>query len=65
MSAPQEIAVFFTSILPTGDQVVTVWKDGTWKVWGAMDAFYAQSDPDYLVTIALKDVAKEVAPNAC
>jgi hypothetical protein len=36
--------------------VVTVWKDGTWKVWGAMDAYYAQSDEDYLVTIPLRDL---------
>lgn len=44
--------------------VVTVWKDGTWKVWGAMDAFYAQSDPDYLVTIALKDMKPDERPAA-
>lgn len=53
----QEVAALFASILPQNEQVVTVWKDGTWKVWGAMDAFYAQSDPDYLVTIPLKDLA--------
>lgn len=51
----------FASILPTNEQVVTVWKDGTWKVWGAMDAFYAQSDDDYLVTIALKEFADQTA----
>jgi hypothetical protein len=37
-------------------QVITVWKDGTWKVWGAMDTFYAQSDPDYLTTITLDEI---------
>lgn len=36
--------------------VVTIWKDGTWKVWGAMDAFYAQADEDYLVTISLREL---------
>lgn len=52
----QEIAAFFASILPDNQLVITVWRDGTWKVWHAMDAFYAQSDPDYLVTIALRDI---------
>ncbi len=54
----REVASMFASILPTNEQVVTIWKDGTWKVWGAMDAFYAQSDDDYLLTIALKELLK-------
>jgi len=36
--------------------VLTVWKDGTWKVWGAMDAYYSRGDPNYLVTIPLKEL---------
>ncbi len=33
---------------------ITVWKDGTWKVWQAMDAQLAENDyPDILVTIPL------------
>lgn len=52
----RQVAAMFASILPQNEQVVTVWKDGTWKVWGAMDAFYAQTDPDYLVTIAIKEI---------
>jgi len=44
--------------------VVTVWKDGTWKAWGAMDAFYAQSDPDYLVTIPIKEMTPNERPAA-
>jgi hypothetical protein len=58
----REIAAFFTSVLPQNEQVVTVWKDGTWKVWGAMDAFYAQADPDYLVTIPAKEITPDVSP---
>lgn len=38
------------------DKVISVWGNGTWKVWGAMDAFYATGDEDYLVTIPLKEV---------
>jgi hypothetical protein len=38
------------------EAVITVWSDGTWKVWGAMDAHYAQSDPTYLLTIPIKDM---------
>jgi hypothetical protein len=55
----QEAAALFTSVLAQNEQVITVWKDGTWKVWCAMDGFYAQTDPDYLVTIALKDALKD------
>lgn len=32
---------------------ITVWKDGTWKAWTALDATYAQDDPDWLSTIPL------------
>lgn len=42
--------------------VVTIWKNGEWKRWGAMDAYYAQSDPDYLVTIPLKDIINYQEP---
>jgi len=38
------------------DKVITVWDNGEWKVWGAMDAYYAIEDEDYLVTIPLKEV---------
>jgi hypothetical protein len=34
-------------------QAITVWKDGTWQLWSAGDAYYAQNDPDWLVTIPL------------
>ena len=39
--------------------VVTIWSDGTWKVWGAVDAHYAKDDEGYLVTIALKEIIAE------
>ena len=39
--------------------VVTIWADGTWKVWGAMDAHYSKDDEGYLVTIPLKEILDE------
>lgn len=41
------------------ESVVTVWRDGTWRRWGAMDAQYAQGDPNYLVTIPVIDIELE------
>jgi hypothetical protein len=35
---------------------ITIWKDDTWKIWGGMDAFYAQSDPDFLLNIGLDEI---------
>jgi hypothetical protein len=35
---------------------VTVWKDGTWKAWGAMDAFYARADDNWLVDFSLAEI---------
>ena len=32
-------------------QAITVWKDGTWKVWQRMDAQLAEDETDWLVTI--------------
>jgi hypothetical protein len=37
-------------------QALTIWSDGSYKVWGAMDAFYAQTDTDYLISIGLKEI---------
>jgi hypothetical protein len=34
-------------------KAVTVWKDGTYKLWAALDASYAESDPDWLCTIPI------------
>ncbi len=39
-----------------GEPVVTMWKDGGWKLWGSMDAFYAQADDDFLVNLSVKEV---------
>lgn len=38
------------------ERVITVWKDGSWRSWGAMDAYYSQNDPDYLTTIPVKEL---------
>ena len=45
----------------TQEPVLTVWADGTWKVWGAMDAHYSKDDEGYLVTIPLKEILAEAA----
>lgn len=41
------------------EPVLTVWADGTWKVWGAMDAHYAKDDEGYLAAISLKEIEQE------
>lgn len=40
--------------------VLTVWKDGSFKVWGVMDGFYAQADPDFLVNIGVVEMLAEM-----
>ena len=57
MKTPQEVAADFAYMLASTGQVITVWADGTWKIWGAYDAFYAQTDPGYLATIPMNDLA--------
>lgn len=36
---------------------ITIWKDGSWKVWAYLDAYYAQNDPDWLTTISLEELS--------
>lgn len=38
------------------EAVVTFWRDGTWRLWGAMDAYYAQNDEGYVTTVPLKAI---------
>ena len=40
--------------------VLTVWKDGCFKVWGAVDAEYAQADPDFFVNIGVEQILHEM-----
>jgi len=40
---------------------ITIWKDGTWKAWGGVDAHYAQADPNYLLTIPMKDIVSAMS----
>lgn len=39
------------------DFIITVWKDGTWKLWSTTDAHYACNDknPDWLVNIPINE----------
>lgn len=32
---------------------ITVWENGTWKKWSALDAHHAENDSDWLATIPL------------
>ncbi len=41
------------------DIVVTIWSDGKWEVWGAMDAHYAKDTPGYLTTVSLKEILRD------
>jgi hypothetical protein len=34
---------------------ITVWKDGTWKRWTALDARYAERDETWFLTIPLAE----------
>lgn len=45
------------------EPAITVWKDGTWKVWGSMDAQYAETDSNYLLTIPISTVLRDIKNN--
>lgn len=34
---------------------ITFWRDGSYRIWGGMDAEYSKTDPDYLTTIPLTE----------
>jgi len=35
--------------------MLTVWKDGTHKLWSDKDAYYAENDPNWLTNISIND----------
>lgn len=37
-----------------GKCVVTIWKNGGYKVWGTMDAYLARNDPDWLQEVSIE-----------
>lgn len=41
----------------TKDETLTVWKDGTHRVWRKADAYYARNDPDWLMDFDLRPAA--------
>ena len=41
------------------DKVLTIWKNGDWLVWKALDAHYAANDLDWLCNIKLKDIVSD------
>ncbi len=36
------------------DKTITVWKNGDWKIWRSLDAYYAANDSDWLVNIPIE-----------
>ncbi|MCJ7559161.1 hypothetical protein MUO79_00905 [Candidatus Bathyarchaeota archaeon] len=38
------------------EETITVWTDGTWKIWANLDAEYAANDPNWLVNIPCKEL---------
>ena len=40
----------------TDKPIITVWKNGTYKIWRLSDAHYAANDPDWLVNIELENM---------
>ena len=38
------------------ENVITVWRDGTWLLWRNLDAEYATDDPDWLVNIPVGQI---------
>lgn len=46
------------------DTVVTVWRDGTWQLWGTVDAIMVRNDPDWLTEFSVAEVAT-VEREAC
>ncbi len=51
---PAEILSILRNL--TTAEVVTIWKDGTWRRELAMDAWVSQTEPDYLVSIPLSEL---------
>jgi len=41
-------------------QAITIWRDG-WKLWQSGDAYYAENDPDWVMTIPLDDILTDEA----
>lgn len=46
------------SIESLTSRAITVWKDGTWKAWQPGDAYLAQNDPEWLLTITPEMLAE-------
>lgn len=38
------------------EAALTVWSDGSYQLWGAMDAEYAKGDSNYLLTIPVSEI---------
>jgi len=39
------------------NNTITVWEDGTWKLWKELDAYYARNDtkPDWFLEVKLEE----------
>lgn len=45
---------------PIDELRLTIWRGGLWKVWYFGDAVYAETDPDWLATLSVEAVLKEI-----
>lgn len=48
-----DLVVALESLLTYKSKTITVWKDGTWKLWRNRDAELAVDDPNWLLSILL------------
>lgn len=44
------------------EPTMTIWNNGTWRLWTATDAHYAANDADWLVNIPLKEIVNYQEP---
>lgn len=40
---------------------LTIWQDGTWKIWRQADAGYAANDPNWCVNLPFVEIQAEIA----
>jgi hypothetical protein len=46
----------FVALKELSEQAISVWEDATWASSNAGDAYYNENDPDWLLTIKMREV---------
>ena len=41
-------------------RMITIWKDGTYRVQGEMDDYYCQQDADWFLSISINQILSEL-----